>query len=208
MNKCDTVTGVLLAGGKSRRMGEDKRFVKVGGMTLLERALAVLNAVFSEVVVVVAQDSPPLPNITFPVIRDAVPDCGSLGGLYTGLAYASRERIFAVACDMPFLRSETIRAFVATNDRADIVMASLATGLQPMHAVYGKRCLPVLERMIRDGVRKIQLLVAEPGLSVRLVTESEWIALDPDLRSFQNVNTPADLVAAQDLLARQPSSSE
>lgn len=204
MNKSGVVTGVLLAGGKSRRMGEDKRFLKVGGMILLDRALSVLKEVFSEVVVVIAQDSPALPRLEYPVIRDKIPDYGSLGGLYTGLTYASTPKIFAVACDMPFLRPEAIRAFVDVDAEADIVMTALSTGLQPLHAVYGKRCLPVMERMIHQGVRKIQLITSEPGLAVRLVTEAEWKALDPDLRSLQNINTPDDLAAARKLLAEQP----
>ena len=71
------VTGVLLAGGKSRRMGEDKRHLVVGEQTLLERGLAVLQSIFCEVLVVIAQDSPPL-KVAARVVRDLVPDCGSL----------------------------------------------------------------------------------------------------------------------------------
>ncbi len=85
------VTGVLLAGGKSRRMGEDKRYLVVGDQTLLERGLVVLRSIFQEVLVVIAQDSPPL-DVDTRVVRDLVPDCGSLGGLYTGL-YAGNNAL-------------------------------------------------------------------------------------------------------------------
>ena len=98
------VTGVLLAGGKSRRMGEDKRYLVVGEQTLLERGLDLLRSIFQEVLVVIAQDSPPL-DVDARVVRDLVPDCGSLGGLYTGLTQATTLYIFVVACDMPFSRS-------------------------------------------------------------------------------------------------------
>src|SRR5262245_24376653 len=81
------VTGVLLAGGKSRRMGEDKRFLSVGEGTLFDRSLAVLRSLFETVFVVIAQDSPALRS-DVPVLRDLIPDCGSLGGLYTGLKQA------------------------------------------------------------------------------------------------------------------------
>src|SRR5688572_13389852 len=96
------VTGVLLAGGKSRRMGEDKRHLVVGDETLLERGLGVLRSVFQEVLVVIAQDSSPV-GVDARVVRDLVPECGSLGGLYTGLMRATTSSIFVVACDMPFL---------------------------------------------------------------------------------------------------------
>jgi molybdopterin-guanine dinucleotide biosynthesis protein A len=88
------VTGVLLAGGKSRRMGEDKRFIRVGQETLFDRSLTVLREVFEAVCVVIAQDSPPL-QADVPVVRDLIPDSGSLGGLYTGLRLAKGKRLHA-----------------------------------------------------------------------------------------------------------------
>ena len=93
------VTGVLLAGGKSRRMGQDKRVLAVGDETLFVRSLAVLRSVFQRVLIVIAQDSPPIETDAI-VLRDLIPECGSLGGLYTGLKEAHTEWVFAAACDM------------------------------------------------------------------------------------------------------------
>jgi molybdenum cofactor guanylyltransferase len=196
------VTGVLLAGGKSRRMGEDKRYLLVGEQTLLERSLEILQAVFRQVVIVIAQDSVPLASVTCPVIRDLIPDCGSLAGLYTGLKQASTEHVFVVACDMPFLNPHVIRHFVNLRLQADIVMAKLSNGLHPMHAVYGKQCLPLLEEMIATRHLKIQDLASQSALRVRFVTATDLAALDPTTRSFYNVNTLADLEAARMLTSR------
>ena len=102
------VTGVLLAGGKSRRMGEDKRFFSIGEETLYEHSLAVLRSVFRTVVVVIAQDSPPL-DIRCAGLAGSHPGLWKLGGLYTGLKQAMTPSVFAVACDMPFLDPVTIR---------------------------------------------------------------------------------------------------
>lgn len=190
-------TGVILAGGKSRRMGEDKRFLKVGEATLLERALTVMSQVFSEVLIVIAQDSPPLEIGGCRVYRDLIADCGSLGGLYTGLMQATQKRIFSVACDMPFLNPDMIRWFLRRDPEADIVMAQLDTGLQPLHAVYGKRTLPYLQRMAEERRLKIQTVTSEPLLRVTIVHSSEWQPMDPLSRSFQNVNSPAELEAAR-----------
>ena len=201
------VTGVLLAGGKSRRMGEDKRYLVVGEQTLLERGLVVLRSIFQEVLVVIAQDSPPL-DVAARVVRDLVPDCGSLGGLYTGLTQATARCIFVVACDMPFLDQAVIAQFTSRRATADIVMAKLAARLHPMHALYGKRCLPALEQMIRARQLKIQEMVSHASLRVRYVTEADLLTLDPSGRSFQNVNTPADLEVARSLLARVRPSGE
>ena len=195
------VTGVLLAGGKSRRMGEDKRYLVVGEQTLLERSLGVLRSMFHEVLVVIAQDSVPL-DIDARVVRDLVPDCGSLGGVYTGLTQATTPYIFAVACDMPFLNQAVITQFTTRRDTADIVMARLATRLHPMHALYGKGCLPAMEQMIVARQLKIQELVSHASLRVQYVTEADLLSIDPSWRSFHNVNTPEDLEAACSLLAR------
>jgi molybdopterin-guanine dinucleotide biosynthesis protein A len=197
------VTGVLLAGGKSRRMGEDKRYLMVGEQTLLERGLGVLQLMFHEVLVVIAQDSAPL-DIDARVMRDLVPDCGSLGGIYTGLIQATTPYIFAVACDMPFLNQAVITQFTNRRDTADIVMARLATRLHPMHALYGKGCLPAMEQMIVTRQLKIHELVSHASLRVQYVTEADLFSIDPFWHSFHNVNTPEDLEVACSLLARIP----
>ena len=197
------VTGVLLAGGKSRRMGEDKRHLVVGEQTLLERGLAVLRSIFQDVLVVIAQDSPSL-GVDARVVRDQVPDCGSLGGLYTGLIQATTPWVFAVACDMPFLNHAVIAQFTNRRGAVDIVMAKLAGQLHPMHALYGKRCLPVVEQMIQVRQLKIQGMVSQSSLRVQYVTEEDLFTLDPSYRSFYNVNTVAELEEARLLLTRVP----
>jgi molybdopterin-guanine dinucleotide biosynthesis protein A len=202
------VTGVLLAGGKSRRMGQDKRFLSIGEETLYARSLSVLRSVFQHVVVVIAQDSPAVESDTR-VLRDLIPDCGSLGGLYTGLKQADTEWVFAVACDMPFLDPATIRHFIQLKGEGDVVMAKLQHGLQPMHALYHRNCLPVIETLIQAQDFKIHQLADHPSLRARVVTPRELGRVDPEGRSFYNVNTPDDLAAARSLHDRplKPSSS-
>ncbi len=190
------VTGVLLAGGKSTRMGQDKRFLSIGGQTLLERGLCVMCALFQRVCVVIAQDSLPPPT-QVPVFRDVIPDCGSLGGLYTGLREASTSYIFVAACDMPFLNANLVKHMIGLKEKADIVVASWKTRLQPTHALYSKRCIASFEDMIRKHEMKIQNIFQHPSLSVRFVTENEVSQIDPEGRSFININNPTDLEAAR-----------
>jgi len=193
------VTGVLLAGGKSQRMGEDKRYLRVGEQTLLQRSLAVLRMVFQDLIVVIAQDSPTL-TVDAPVLRDLVPDCGSLGGLYTGLRQAKSPYVFVVACDMPFLNPSSIRYFTGLKGGMDVVMAKFRNDLQPMHALYSRQCLPVIEGMIEIHSLKIQELTTSPSLRTRIVTEADLHQIDPEGWSFLNVNTPADLEIARSLI--------
>ena len=189
-------------------MGQDKRLLSVGDETLYVRSLSVLRAIFERVTVVVAQDSP-LVASDAPVLRDVIPHCGSLGGLYTGLKEAGTQWVFAVACDMPFLDPGTIRHFTALKGEGDVIMAQLRHGFQPMHALYHRNCLPVMESLIHAQDFKIHRLADHPALRVRVVTPEELSRLDPEGRSFYNVNTPADLAAARSLFDQtvKPSSS-
>lgn len=178
-------------------MGEDKRFLTVGGATLLDRCRRVMKGLFSEVLIVTAQDSPPLDGAGCTVYQDLIANCGSLGGLYTGLRQATHERIFVVACDMPFLQPDMVRFFLTLDPSADVIMARIGNTLHPLHAVYGKRVLPHLERMALAGKLKIQDVIAEPTLHCRIVEPPEWNRLDPGAQSFRNINTPEDLEAAR-----------
>jgi molybdenum cofactor guanylyltransferase len=167
----------------------------------MERSLRILETLFQEVIIVLSEPISGWSENRHRVAYDAVANCGSLGGLYTGLMEAASPRIFAVACDMPFLNTDVIRYLTGLDSDADIVGAKLQAGLQPMHAVYSKRCVPALQRMARSGDLKMQRLFEDPLLRVRVVGESDLIGLDPDLRSFRNINTPGEYDLAQDLLS-------
>jgi len=202
------LSGVLVAGGKSRRMGQDKRFLSLGGRTLLERTLAVLDSLFSEVLVVVSEPLPETVALGHRVVMDLIPGCATLGGLYSGLHSSSHDRIFAVGCDMPFLSVAVIERLAELDRGADVVMPRLSTGLQPMHAIYSKACLAPLERMATAENLRVQDLCQDESLSVRVVAEDELRAVDPNLLSFFNINTPADLELALKLVAHRASLHE
>ncbi|MDE3119929.1 MAG: molybdenum cofactor guanylyltransferase [Nitrospirota bacterium] len=195
------MTGLWLAGGTSRRMGRDKRVLELGGQTLLERSLSVLDSLFAEVIVSVAEPLPELRELRARVVTDMIPDCATLGGLYTGLFSASYPRVFAAACDMPFLAAPLIQRMIDLGRDADVVMVRLANGLQPMHAIYSKACLPHLEQMLRVKNLRVQELLSASGLSVKILSEDDVRDADPQLLSFLNVNQPADLEFARKLLA-------
>ncbi|WP_447973390.1 molybdenum cofactor guanylyltransferase [Nitrospira sp. Kam-Ns4a] len=206
--RIEGVTAVLVAGGKSRRMGVDKRFIELDGRALIERVYDVLAGLFPEILVVAAEPVPRLTELGYWVVYDLIPDCATLGGLYTGLTCATHERVFAVGCDAPFLSRTVVAKMVGLAPEADVVMARLAVGLQPMHAVYSKACLPWLDQMARARNLKLQQIASAPGLRVRIVTEQELVALDRDLLSFLNVNTPADLELVKKLIGRSQTREE
>jgi molybdenum cofactor guanylyltransferase len=195
--KITHITGVLLAGGKSRRMGNDKRTILIDGESLFNRALGVLKSVFQEVIVVLGEEDYPVNDEHIRVVHDIIPNRAAAGGLYTGLSYVTNSKIFVVACDMPFLNPEVIRYMATIANEVDITLAQLAHGPQTMHGIYSKSCLPSLEKMVKEENLRLQELLNDPSLRVRMVPESNILPLDPHLLSFMNLNSPADLELAR-----------
>ncbi len=190
------VSGVVLAGGKSKRMGMDKRHLSVHGKPLLDRVTSVLLELFPEVLLVLAEEDISRQDERIRIVTDFIPDCAAVGGLYTGLYHARYSRVFVVACDMPFINQAVVELFLQKIDATDIVMAQLVTGLQPLHGLYSKQCLPLLKEMIEARDLRLQNIADKRGLTVHRVPETEIKRLDPQLLSFLNLNSPADLELA------------
>ncbi len=200
--KIEGITGVLLAGGKSRRMGTDKRRILLKGQTLFARSFAALESIFSEVLVVLAEDDSDFNPRHSKVVIDLIPDCATAGGLYTGLTYAERDTVFVVACDMPFLHAELIASMASRTKGFDITVAKLMQGVQPLHGFYRKTCLPRLKEMIKGKDLKLQHILEDRNLAINVIQESELRDIDVNLLSFMNLNTPADLEMATKLLSQ------
>lgn len=188
-------TGVVLAGGKSRRMGRDKALLEIDGRPLIEWVIRRLERICPEVLVV-AGDTERYADLGAPVVTDRFPGVGVLGGLHAGLDAASHELILAVGCDMPFLNSKLLRAFVDWVGEYDVAVLRRGEWVDPLHAAYRRTCLPSMEAAIRAGRRRV--ISFFPQIRVRYVTEADVTAIDPQLESLRNVNTPADWAAARD----------
>jgi molybdopterin-guanine dinucleotide biosynthesis protein A len=194
--KFPNISGIILGGGQSRRMGRDKRRLHWEGEPFLDRVCRLMNSLFVEVLVVTAQEGYDCSHLPVRLVTDKIPEKGSLGGLYTGLIEAKNSLSFVVACDMPFLIQESISR-LCLEPVSDVLMVKLSTGMQPLHARYSKRCAPVIEQMIHEGDLKIQNLVSCSDLTVKIVEETLFDDIDPFRLSFGNINTPADLEFAR-----------
>ena len=177
-------------------MGMDKRHLSVHGKPLLDRVTSILLELFPEVLLVLAEEDISRQDERIRIVTDLIPDCAAVGGLYTGLYHSRYPRVFVVACDMPFINPAVIELFLQKIDATDIVMAQLVTGLQPLHGLYSKQCLPILKEMIDARDLRLQNIADKPGLTVHRVPETEINRLDPQLLSFLNLNSPADLELA------------
>jgi molybdenum cofactor guanylyltransferase len=195
------VSGVILAGGESRRLGRDKALERIDGRALIQRVVETIAPLTAEVIAVVASPEQgaalPLPPWVR-VVSDRYPGCGSLGGIYSGLAVSREPWILVVACDMPFLNPTLLRCLMAGRRGLDAVVPYLEGQPEPLHALYSKTCLAPIERMLRAGQLKIAPLFE--AVRVRYVDERTIDRIDPGRRSFFNVNSPADLEVARGLV--------
>ncbi len=197
------VTGVVLAGGASARMGRSKAALELHGEPLLRRVVRRLRLALPQVLVVGPTDLPALvPDAT--VVPDLTPGAGPLGGLRTALRAVSTPWVFVVACDMPFVAPALVRAMarLATeHGDADAVALRTAHGVEPLHAVYHTSCTIAVERRIATADHSMAGLLSI--LTVHVVEPAEAARYDSPGRSAFNANTRADWRQAQALAATE-----
>jgi molybdenum cofactor guanylyltransferase len=184
------MTGVILAGGKNRRMGENKAFLAVNGELLIDRTVRLFRAVFEEVIVVTTSPLDYLDQEAA-IVTDILPEKGALGGIYSGLFYAREEYAFIAACDMPFLNRAFLEYMISRTTGYDIIVPATPEGFQPLHAVYSRRCLPVIRGLIERD--RLKITGFYPGHRLLTISPEIIRSFDPEGRMFINVNTPEDL---------------
>lgn len=188
------VTGAILAGGKSRRMGRDKAWLDLGdGVPLVRRVAEALRQVSDELIVVA--NDPRYGELGYPVVPDRYGETGALGGIATAVAAANGELVCVAACDMPYPSADVFHLLVRLADRYDVAVPLVEGEYETMHAVYRKGCLPAIEAALGRGGRRVISFFGE--VRVREVSAAEVRAVDPALRSFINLNTPEEFERAR-----------
>lgn len=180
------------------RMGTDKALLRLGGETLLSRAVASLVGLTDEVFVVgreVVEGSLPVR-----AVPDARPGAGSLGGVYTALLAMHGSRCLVVGCDMPFLNRRLLAYMLDLSAGYDLVIPRLDDCFEPLHAVYARACLEPIRGLLDKGELRILDFFAQ--VRVRYVGREEIAVFDPELLSFFNVNTPEQLQKAIALIQK------
>ncbi len=190
------VSGFVLAGGESRRMGRPKPLLTLAGESMVERQVRLLRAVASSVAVI----GPPelLPRLDVPVFPDDLPARGPLGGIATALARTHTELALVLGCDLPFVPARFLRFLVARAlaDRADVTVPSIAPGrLEPMCALYRRGLALLVRNRLLAGQNKVDKFF--PRVRTRIVTRPEIARAGFSAAIFENMNTPEDYRAAQ-----------
>jgi molybdopterin-guanine dinucleotide biosynthesis protein A len=187
------VTGVILVGGKSRRMGTDKAFLRIGGTPLFERVLSVFRETFARTILV-GNQAERFAGYGLDICTDLYPG-SALGGLYTGLVRGGTPHVFVSACDVPFPSSAVVRYLVALREGYDAVVPQVPDGFEPLFALYAASCREPMQAFLERGNYCISDLY--PGLHVRYVPLAELARFDGVGRTFININTPAEFTRAR-----------
>ena len=183
------MTGIVLAGGKNIRMGRNKATLPWQQSDFLHSILHRLSSICTELIVVTNTPlSIKLANVRS--VSDIIPCCGPLSGIHAGLMHASSPAAFVTACDMPFIQPAAVAWLYTRLGALDAVVPGDGCFREPLFACYAKTCIPVIEVLLTQGVRKTQTLFEH--IRYQSVPVADLQQFDPSLRLLQNVNAPED----------------
>ena len=205
------VTGVILAGGQSRRMGANKALMQLGDDSLIGHVIRRMRRVVDELLLITNSPTEYV-HLDVPMHGDIIPNTGALGGIYTGLTHASQNTVLCVACDSPFLNPNLLAYLASVLDEYDAVMPytqsetpadhnDVQITLQTLCAAYSKRCLPIIASMLRDSELRVHAL--QERAHIKRISPEVWQDFDPEGMSFFNINTPEDFESADSYLSIQ-----
>jgi len=192
-------TGIILAGGLNKRFsGTNKALMQIGGVKILDYIYPVFNDIFEEIILV-TNDPAKYTGWNLKIVTDIYPYRSSLTGIHAGIFYSSKPYSFITACDTPFLKKELIETLLcAVEPNIDIVIPETPTGLEPLCAVYSKRCQKPIEKQLEKQEFKIDKFFNK--VRIKKITDKDLRLNDPELTSFFNVNTPSSLDKAKEII--------
>lgn len=195
----ENVTAVVLAGGKSSRMGCNKAFLKLGQKTMIETIVESLQKIFKNVIIVtdIPEEYTMLNKVVF--IQDIIDtkEKNSLIGLYSGLVESKTDYVFVTGCDMPFLNIGLIEYMIKSKEDEDVVIPFYSGHYEPLYAIYNKKCIPEFKKLIQKN--RFKIIDIFENLNVKEIKKSEIIKFDPNTSCFKNINTYEQYIEIKDL---------
>ncbi len=181
---------IVLAGGRSSRIGRDKSQLLFDGKALAQRAVDFLKDYFVEIIYVTNQPRKAPWSENLVVVEDEVPYQGPLGGILAGLQASDNRTNFVIGIDMPFFNIDILKVLLSRAEQNDVVVPRLVGGYEPLYAVYSKSCLPVIRQHLERG--DFRTVSFYNDVKVLAISEDRLRDIDPDLRAFFNINTLDD----------------
>jgi molybdenum cofactor guanylyltransferase len=196
------ISSIILAGGKSTRLGHDKVLERVGNTSLLEQVISRIDPLSKEIIVVTAKERAFTQLASRPkvkVVSDIFPGQGSLGGIYTGLAKSDSFYNLVIAADMPFVSASLLKYMIGICEGFDFVLPRVNGLFEPLHAIYSKNCITPIESILNEGKKVIVELFKY--VKVKYIEADEVDKFDPQHLSFFNINTKEELEMAKRIAA-------
>ena len=188
----DDCTLIVLAGGDSRRMGEEKVFLELAGKPLIHHLVEKVQPCFETMFISLHT---PQPDIPFAQLPDVEPDRGPIIGIATALQQVETSWVFVVAGDMPFASVAMIEAMAEQRENYAVVVPKVKGVFQPLFAFYSKAALPIVQAAIAQQQRSLKVVMGK--LARYVYSEDECRRYDPELLSFFDLDTPQDRERAE-----------
>jgi len=191
LNK-NNITGIILAGGKSSRMGSDKALLKINNTTFIEKIIDVMQPYVDEIIIISDNSNHDRFNIRRE--EDFIKDAGPLAGLLTGMYYAKHENILALSCDIPMISKKVIETLISQADDAFEVNQIESEGkTMPLIAIYKKSCWYPIYRLLQNGERRLRVAVENFKVKTILLNKE-------DKSLVTNINTKQQLTALKNAI--------
>ena len=193
----DHITGIILAGGSSKRYGQNKAFLKIGSVRLIDSILQEMKTIFKRVILI-TNEKKKYEYLEIPMVEDLIKGLGPLGGIYTGLMSIPDQAGFFVACDMPRINRQLVRYMVDIKGNHGAVVPSVADKIEPLHAIYFQSCLKPIRHLIDSKRYHVRLFY--DSIPVRYVKEDEIRKFCCPSKAFLNINTPDEFAKIKSLI--------
>ena len=178
----DKMIAVILTGGKSKRYGSDKSFLKIGKITFIEKQIKLLTKYF-DTIVVSANEDEKYKHLNLPICNDIYSDCGPLAGIHAVMK-KYKKNLFVLACDLPFVDDKTIKNILKFKSDADMIFSATKQNMQPLCAIYKINLLPNLDKYLKSNNRSVFKFIENINHSV--------IQIKTVREKLININTQED----------------
>ena len=185
MNETTTITGIILAGGKSSRMGQDKGFLKLKGKTFMSYIIRALEPVVSDIIIV--SNNSDYDAFKLKRVEDVMEDSGPLAGLYSGLLNSETENNIVLSCDVPLINTAVLNKLIeGFGDETEAIQIESMGKTMPLVAIYKKRCMHQFLKLLQNDKRRLRAAIEQ--------LQVKTIKLEPKLdKSVRNINTLSEL---------------
>lgn len=181
------ITAIILAGGKSKRMGTDKTFLELDGVPLLQRMISLLQPLCETLII--SSNNPRHEKYGYNVIADEIKNCGPIGGIYSSINKSNTDLNFVISVDAAFIEKDFVEFLISKKGDYDAVVPYSEKGKEPLIALYNKSCLPFMKEKLETGDYKMHTFLST--VNTKWIDAQSWVEKYPKL--FHNLNRPEDL---------------